>query len=365
MQLDKAKSRNSFLENLSEGTLYDWLILLLSKWKLFIIVAFLGGVLGLVQAYLSKPKYESRLTFALDDGAGSDELSGALNLAAQFGLSIGNGQSLFSGDNIQQIIVSRRVIENVLLATDTFNGKPFTYLEYYLNISGDRKLFDKKPYLQKVHYYPGIPKSKYTYLQDSILYNTYLLFNKKLINVDKTDKLLNIYEVKVTTSEEVFTKKFTDKLIDETNKYYTEICSKKSREIVDILQERADAMKGNLGNSLVRKAATQDANLNAAFAAAQAPVMKQEFNVRAYGEAYAEIFKNLELARFQYLKKIPLMQIIDKADYPMKKIKVSKFKNSIIFSIFSLLLVVFFLWGLRLYFLAKIELSRKSLNQLP
>ena len=36
------------------------------------------------------------------------------------------------------------------------------------------------------------------------------------------------------------------------------------------------------------------------------------------------MFKNLEIAWFQYLKKIPLMQIIDHADYPMERIKPSK-----------------------------------------
>jgi hypothetical protein len=54
-------------------------------------------LLGVVKVYFEKPKFESRLTFALDDGAGGDEMSGALSLAAQFGLSIGGGQSMFSG----------------------------------------------------------------------------------------------------------------------------------------------------------------------------------------------------------------------------------------------------------------------------
>jgi hypothetical protein len=47
------------------------------------------------------------------------------------------------------------------------------------------------------------------------------------------------------------------------------------------------------------------------------------------------MFKNLELARFQYLKSIPLMQVIDNADYPMKKIKMGKLKTAIIFSVIA------------------------------
>jgi hypothetical protein len=43
------------------------------------------------------------------------------------------------------------------------------------------------------------------------------------------------------------------------------------------------------------------------------------------------MFKNLEIARYKYLKKIPLIQIIDNADYPMNKIKLGKLYATLLF----------------------------------
>jgi hypothetical protein len=75
--------------------------------------------------------------------------------------------------------------------------------------------------------------------------------------------------------------------------------------------------------------------------------------MQVYGGAYAEMFKNLELARYQYLKEVPLMQIIDEADYPMKKIKKGKLATAISFSVLATLITFFVLWIQSLFKSAK------------
>ena len=107
-------------------------------------------------------------------------------------------------------------------------------------------------------------------------------------------------------------------------------------------------MKGDLNSSISNRATLQDVNVNPAFSAAQVPVLKQQTNIQVYSAAYGEMFKNLEVARFQYLNEIPLMQIIDPADYPMKKIKMGKLKTGIIFSVVSFFLLLFILWIIRI-----------------
>jgi uncharacterized protein involved in exopolysaccharide biosynthesis len=103
-------------------------------------------------------------------------------------------------------------------------------------------------------------------------------------------------------------------------------------------------MKGGLNASIADKAVSQDANLNPALAVTQVPIQKQQTNIQVYGTAYAELFKNLELARFQYLNEIPLMQIIDAADYPMERIKASRLKNGMLFATVACLLLLLFFW---------------------
>ena len=323
-------------------SLVDFLKYLLKKWWLFLIVGVLAGLAGIYYASLQKAVYKSRLTFALDD-AGEGGMSGALNLAAQFGLSVGNSSNVFSGDNIIEILRSRQMVEGVLLSVDTFNNKPYTLVNYFLE-----KQYKPDAKTAPVSFPVGQPKADFTYQQDSVLYNIYLHFITNNITAQKPDRKLSIYEVNVTTSDEKLTKVFTERLVSQTNDFYVDICSKKAKKTLDVLENRVAFMKGNLNTSISGRAASQDANVNPAFAAANVPLQKQQANIQVYSGAYAELFKNLEMARFQYLNKIPLMQIIDPADYPMKKIKRSKLKTGMIFAIASGLLLLFIFWMRRL-----------------
>jgi hypothetical protein len=312
--------------------------LVLRKWWVFLTVGLIAGIVGVFYAMSKAPEFESKLTFALDAGSDNSGLSGAMNFAAQFGFNLGGNSNMFEGDNIIQILKSRRIIENVLLSVDTFDGKPYTFVGYYIEIRGLKQKLLKNEYTKNVQFPAGIIKDKLTYLQDSILNNIYIEFSRDDLYADRPDKKLSLYEIRVKSYNESFSKKITDKLIEEATRFYTEVTSKKDRETLEVLEARVSALKSNVGSSIDIRSNVQDANVNPAFSAAQAPLLKQQYNMQAYGEAYKEMFKTLEMARYQYLKKIPLLQIIDPADYPMKKIKVSRLKTAFYYSTIAIMI---------------------------
>lgn len=310
------------------------------NWLIFLIVGIVAGIGGYVYSMYQKPTYKSHLTFALDDADNGNGIGNILNLASQFGFSMGSSKDIFSGDNILNIMKSRKMVEKVFLSVDTFNDKPVTLIEQFLEISGQRKSNEK---INNVHYKVGQQRASFSYQQDSLLYKTYLHFSDQNIMATRPDRKLNIYEVNVTSPDEKFTKDFTDRLVAATNEFYIEIRTKKAKQTLDVLQERVAAMKDNLNSSITNKASIQDINVNPAFSEAQVPVQKQQSNIQVYGTAYAEMFKNLELARFQYLNEIPLMQIIDPASYPMQKIKKGKLISAILFAFAAEILLSIFL----------------------
>lgn len=312
--------------------------IILKKWWLFLIIGAVAGLGGIIYASMQKITYKSRLTFALDEGEGGG-ISGALSIAAQFGLSIGSGKDIFAGDNIIEIMKSRRMIEKTLLSVDTFQNKPYTFIEYYLT---ENKKPDSKPIT--IHFPAGQSRSSFTHEQDSLLYECYNSFVKSYIIAEKPDRKYNIYEVNVINPNEKFAKDFTDSLVAATNNFYTEICTKKAKQTLDILEQRVADMKGKVNSSIGTRADIQDVNLNPAFSSAQVPILKEQANIQVYSGAYAEMFKNLEVARYQYLKQIPLMQIIDAANYPMQKIKMGKLKAAIIFSFIAVFLTFLIIW---------------------
>ena len=61
--------------------------LCLKRWWLLGIIGIVAAISGYVYALYQQPQYESRLTFAIDAGS-NDGVSGALNLAAQFGFGM-------------------------------------------------------------------------------------------------------------------------------------------------------------------------------------------------------------------------------------------------------------------------------------
>jgi uncharacterized protein involved in exopolysaccharide biosynthesis len=313
---------------------------IIRKWHLFLIVSLLFGVTGFMFAHFKKPQYKSRLTFALDD-AGSSGAGGFASLASQFGLNLGGNTDIFSGDNIIEIIKSRRMVERVLLSVDSFNAKPYTLVDYYLDISGMRK--DKEKF-RNVTFPIQQSRSNFSYLQDSVLNEVYVDLVKNHIDAQKPDRRLNIFEINITSPNEKFTKVMTERLVSETNGYYVELRTKKAKSTLDALENRIEAMRKGLNTSISSRAAAKDLNLNPVFDAAQVPVIQKQSEMEVYGAAYAEIFKNQEIARFQYLNNIPLLQIIDPADYPMEKMKSGRLKFAFLFSMIGSFLLFIALW---------------------
>jgi len=325
-----------------------FLIQLILHWKKIILIGFLGAIVGILIGFFTKPRYESKLTFALDGGQDQGLMSGAFSLASQLGFG-GEVGGLFDGENILEIMKSRRIIESVLLTSDTFDQQRMTLASKYMQINELDKKLQKKERTRNIRFPVGIQKSQLNYLQDSILKVIYEQMALEDIHPSRTDKKLSLFELSVQSKDERFTKIFTDRLTKMSGDFYLEITSKKEKETVQVLEQRVDSIRNAVGASLYAKAAVVDANLNPAFSIAQAAPNLKQYSVAAYSEAFKELMKNLELAKYQYIRNIPLIQIIDAADYPMKRIRPSKLKLGILFAGLFTALSVFVLWiyGLR------------------
>ncbi len=311
-----------------------WVIHLLKRWIIIAPIVIISGLLGITYSIFTKAKYESRLTFALEESGGGG-LSGALNLAAEFGLNLGSSSSIFSGDNILQIITSRRVIENVLLSFDSTSKNKRTIAQYLLDIKRSSNDNKKPSRIDSINFPANKNRKSFSYLEDSVLY---ILYEQDILNnliAQRPDKKLGTFEIKFTSTDEEFSKIFTERLMQETIEFYTELRSGKSRQTLEILENRVAMLRGDVNSTITSRSKYQDANLNPAFAESQAPLQQKQVDLTAYSGAYAELFKNLELARYQFLQDVPLLQIIDDVKYPLKRLKKGKLFMGILFSMIS------------------------------
>lgn len=300
---------------------------LLNRWLIILLVAAIGGTIGLCVAIFKKPTYEAELTFVLEDQkSGGGGLGAYAGIAAQFGINIGGlegGEGLFSKENIVEFLKSRRMIQKTLLSEVEINGKKELLIDRYVRINKLDEDWDKN---EKLKNFQFTADSGSNFLQDSLIAGYHKAILKKDLIIDKLDKKLSILSLKVTTKDELYSKAFCEKLITNAAEFYIRTLTKKSQENLNILSKQVDSVRRELNSAIGGVAAATDANPNAnkAFQSLNVPSKTRTVDVQANTAILTELVKNQELARMNVRNDKPLIQVLDKPILPLIKNKVGK-----------------------------------------
>ena len=314
----------------------DWYRFLLSKWIVLVAAGIIGGAIGVGYAFMQKPTYTASLSFALEDEkSGGGGLSGALGLASSLGIDLGTSAGgAFSGANLIELMKSRKIVEKALLNPIGVNGKTQSLAQYFINFNELNKNWSEKPELKNIVFDVDADRSKYTLQQDSILGNIYesIAGTKGLLSVAQKDKKISIISIEVKSTNELFSKAFTESIAQEVSSYYIEIKSKKARQNMEILQHQTDSIRAELNGAIVGVAAAADNTfgLNPAMMVRKAPGTRRQVDVQANTAILTQLVTNLEMAKVSLRKETPLIQVIDKPILPLKKDKVGKLKSLIL-----------------------------------
>ena len=286
-----------------------------SQFKLIAFCAIIGLVLPLVYRALQKPAYAASTTFILEEKSASG--GGLAGLASQVGLdigSLGSGSSLFTGDNILDIIKSRVIIEKVLLTPISGNsGK--TLADLYLEFSG---LGERLP----VPVSFAIPAASvvepaHTVYQDSVLYVMYEQIAKKNVSVDRLNTKGSIFKIVTVSQNQVFSKNFAERLLKETTTYYVNVKTSTAAANVKRLQARGDSLLRVLNAKSYNAASFQILDPNVAFKSMSVPAEVSSRDKSIVFSIYAEVTKNLEMSRIALVSQTPVIQLLDVPKFPL------------------------------------------------
>lgn len=314
----------------------DWYRFIVSKWIVLVAAAIIGGAIGVGYAFMQKPIYTASLSFALEDEkSGGGGLSGALGLASSLGIDLGGSAGgAFTGANLLELMKSRKIVEKALLNPISINGKTQSLAQHFINFNELNKNWSEKPTLKNIVFEVDVDRSKYTLQQDSILGNLYesITGANGLLSVAQKDKKISIISIEVKSTDELFSKAFTESIAQEVSSYYIEIKSKKARQNMEILQRQTDSIRAVLNGSIVSVAAAVDNTfaLNPAMQVQKTPITKKQFDVQTNTAILTQLVTNLEMAKVSLRKETPLIQVIDKPILPLKKEKVGKLKSLIL-----------------------------------
>ncbi len=284
----------------------------LSHYKLFAIVCILSSALGFGFGKLQPHTYKATSTFIVEDKSGS-RAGGLSGLASQFGIDVGGltggGAGLFDGDNILEIMKSRSIIEKVLLTKreDDITKKTQTYADFYLGISKlGTKLQNKGIIAANLNFASINENTTHSYLQDSVLYTIFLDINKHLV-VEKKNKKSSIITMDLESPNQVFSKEFSEALIEKTSEMYIEIKTGNLSKSINKIQRKADSLqyalnsKSDIRNyinlSIPNEGVARDKTIS--------------------GALYGEVVKNLETMKLSLINQTPVIQILDQAKYPL------------------------------------------------
>lgn len=319
-----------------------------SNWRILAGWVVVGFILGGLISIIKKPVYVAESTFVLEDadGGGLGQMSGIASLVGVNLGSLGGSNGLFQEDNIIELYRSENMIGKTLLSS--FDDKQLLINRYVEFHELDKK-WKKEVDLNLLDFRKD--RDDFSITQDSVMREISRLIRENHLAVSKLDRKLSIIQVNISSKDEKFAKVFNESLVENVNRFYFETKTKKTSENLTILQMQADSVRRVLDLSLEELAIISDRtpNSNPLMQSGNIAARKKQIDVQSSSAVYAEIVKNLEIAKVNQRNNSPLIQIIDGPRYPLKRFEI-KLSHAVVFgSIFTLFIGLFFLYIKEVY----------------
>ena len=305
----------------------NWISFLTSKKKLIFLGTTSILFFTISYNYMISPVYFARTTFVLDNENSAGSMADLSSLASLAGINTSSfidASSLFQIDNIQELYKSNSMIKETLLKSVSNENKDFMIIERFIK---SEKLENKWKRL-------GVELKDFKYknssrVQDSLVKDLIKLIKKEYLIVNKPSRKTTILEIGFDHKDEVLAKTFNENLVSIVNNFYNKTKTRKTDSNIKILQRQADSIKMVLDTSIMMLAKTDQSipNPNPLTKVSLVPYQKVMIDVQANGAIYQELLKQLELAKVTHRNKMPLIQIIDKPDYPLESSKWKLFQT--------------------------------------
>jgi hypothetical protein len=332
-------------EKVSAITLKDVIVLINRIWNVLLfnrgyilVFTLIFAIFGYFIAHFDDETFDAEVTFVIEDNEASSPLGGLGGLASQFGVDLGGSSNAFSQGNIEELVLSRRLIEDALLNTAIVDGKEDKLIHHFLSISEIDQNWMESQFAELR--FPN-DKQRFTFKHDSIMNIAYKSISSSNIFIGFKNET-NIMSLKVNCPNEDFSLHFVEALITKLDKFYVTFETAKSQSNLEFISNRADSVLTELQSAELFYADYKDSNFGVKKSKGFLQELRLERNVQILNIMYAEVVKNLELTKFTSLNQKPLISIIDSPKLPLKNNLKSKPKYFILFTILGFFIASFF-----------------------
>jgi hypothetical protein len=140
---------------------------------------------------------------------------------------------------------------------------------------------------------------------------------KKNVSVDRLNKKGSIFKIVTVSQNQVFSKNFAERLLNETTTYYVNVKTSTAAANVKRLQARGDSLLRVLNAKSYNAASFQILDPNVAFKSMSVPAEVSSRDKSIVFSIYAEVTKNLEMSRIALVSQTPVIQLLDVPKFPL------------------------------------------------
>jgi hypothetical protein len=299
----------------------EWSRYLLSNWLMILLVAMIGGGLGLFYTYIKKEKYIAEISFIMDNQKpASMGIYGGL--ASQLGIG-GTGRSsegFFSGDNFFTLMKSRNMMQRLFLTSVRVGGKEITLIEYYIRVKKLRRKWKEENLdLVKVEFPVNSDPNKFTLEQNSLISSLHAEIIADVLFIGPRSKKEATMVIRVTSDNELFSKAFAELVSTEVSEFYISKKTDKIQRNLTILRQQADSVRREFNAAIQGVSASIDANPNPNLSRVRlaVPSKQREIDAQVNQTMLMELIKNIEMTKMTLSEETPLFQIIDHPVLPL------------------------------------------------
>ncbi len=316
-----------------------WISYLKLHWWKIIIAGFIGGGLGYTYAYLKPKKFVAKLTFLVEEGKTG---GGLASLAGQFGFDVGNtgGSSLLTGENLLLFLKSPGLVKEVLLSSFDSTQK-YSLADKYVEIySLKKKWATNKLVSNNINFPPAL--KIHSRLQDSLLQGVVNGIILKELVAERPEKKATFVTVQTTMLDESLSKLFCERLVNKATERYIVSKTIRQKTNVDRLQRRSDSIAALLNYKTYSTAVENEKALdvNPAYRSTTIMVEVMGRDKSMIASIYAEVVKNLEIAKIQLNQETPTIQVVDGIDLPLRISRTSKLQFLVVGAFISMAIVI-------------------------
>ncbi len=314
--------------------------LVVKNWKLVLIVTLICGAIGYWVDSKKKTRdvYVANTVFNLASG-GQGDMGGLAGLSM---LGIG-GQSdagMFTGENFYFLAKTRPIIERALLTPVTIGKRTDYFINFYLDSTYIRQDDFEAPWeehMLKVKFTKDNIDRKNMSGADKDCFGRVFLRIRDETDMKQEDKRLSYITLISTLENEQLAKVWTEVLLETLEDAYQRFQTKKSKEMMKIMQRRVDSLGAVLNHTESKLARVTDVNIDAVVVQSRVDQTRLTRNSTFVTSLYLEASRSLENLKMSIIKESPLFTVVEPVYLPLDK-RVFSIDNTIFGLIIGLFL---------------------------